>query len=348
VRGAALPWDLAAPCLGRPRHVDSLRLDQRLLDVCVGRIDPHPAHPALVRRYLAAPLLGLREVGAYALALAGLPVASPALEDLGLLAGDRPLPLPDEATILAVASQRGDPALSPEGWRRTAFGSVAEPPQAAPQGQALFFVPPDQIGRVIGAEIAGPITISMPPEASSTASGRPKSAEDKAPTGSHGAMESHGISPTTSALAIPEGGSGGGGELRSQQPDSQRDAPAIQPASESARLLHAVGVRRSVAAGLADRPADVVARVIAQARVRPDVRDLAGWVVAALRDLPAETPPDLPPARVSPSPILFHPDITGRERQIWLGRFRAADLADRQAILDRFFQEFGHGQSDIC
>ncbi|MBX0328781.1 hypothetical protein K2Z83_13970, partial [Oscillochloris sp. ZM17-4] len=100
--------------------------------------------------------------------------------------------------------------------------------------------------------------------------------------------------------------------------------------------------RRSVAAGLADRPASQVARVIAQARARTDVRDLAGWVVAALRDLPDESPPESPPTRVSSSPILFHPGLSGRERQIWLNRFRAADPADRQAILDRFFTEFGH------
>ncbi len=77
VGGAPLPWDLAAPALGRPRHLAALRLDQRLLDVCMGRLAPHPTHPASVGRYLVAPLLGLREVGAYALALAGLPAASP-------------------------------------------------------------------------------------------------------------------------------------------------------------------------------------------------------------------------------------------------------------------------------
>lgn len=107
-------------------------------------------------------------------------------------------------------------------------------------------------------------------------------------------------------------------------------------------MLRSVGVRRAVAHSLADRPQAQVARVIAQARARTDVRDLAGWVVSALRELPdapAEAPP---PAQVSPAPILFHPGLSGYERQIWLSRFRAAEPADRQAILDRFFTEFGH------
>ncbi|MEI7772119.1 MAG: hypothetical protein WCI67_19145, partial [Chloroflexales bacterium] len=88
------PWDLQAPCLGRPRHIPAMRLDQRLLDVCMGRLDPHPDHPAMARRYLSAPLLGLREVGVYTLALAGLPLPSQRLEDLHLVINGQPRPVP--------------------------------------------------------------------------------------------------------------------------------------------------------------------------------------------------------------------------------------------------------------
>ncbi|MBX0328613.1 hypothetical protein K2Z83_13085, partial [Oscillochloris sp. ZM17-4] len=205
VCGAALPWDLAAPALGRPRHIGALRLDQRLLDVCMGRIEAHPTHPALIRRYLETPLIGLREVGAYALALAGLPVASPALEALRLIDAGQPLLLPDEATILAVASQRGTHPLSAEGWRRTPFGDLSAPPpgESAP-GQALFFVPPGQIGPMIGGEIADPITISTEPTSGPVASESHAAPAAEAPVGSHGVMESDRENPTT-CPASPSG-----------------------------------------------------------------------------------------------------------------------------------------------
>ncbi|MBX0328233.1 hypothetical protein K2Z83_11150 [Oscillochloris sp. ZM17-4] len=94
-----------------------------------------------------------------------------------------------------------------------------------------------------------------------------------------------------------------------------------------------------MAASLADRQAVQVARVIAQARARADVRDLAGWVVAALRDLPdgIETPPERP---LSALPIHAHPDLSDEQRDRWIRRFRAAPTpAEQRAILDRLTQE---------
>jgi hypothetical protein len=98
-------------------------------------------------------------------------------------------------------------------------------------------------------------------------------------------------------------------------------------------------VRADVAVTLATRPRAQIQRVIAQGRAQPGVRDLAAWVVSALRALPAEA---AAPPHISDRAILFHPGISGYQRQIWLGRFRAAEPADRQAILDRFLHEVAH------
>jgi hypothetical protein len=69
------------------------------------------------------------------------------------------------------------------------------------------------------------------------------------------------------------------------------------------------------------------------------VRDLAAWVVSALRELPAVEEAPLAAPRVSEREILFHPDLSGRERQQWLARFRRADPADRASVLARFHTE---------
>ncbi|NTU83690.1 MAG: hypothetical protein HGA45_30680, partial [Chloroflexales bacterium] len=139
VGGAPHPWDRSAPLLGQPRHLRAVRLDDRLLDLCLGRLRPSAAHAAVVERYVTAPLLGLRDVGGYALALAGLGGERPALNSLGLLSPDgSPLPLPDNLTILAIASQRlqaeARDGLTPAGYARAGLA------QPAPAGQALFFV----------------------------------------------------------------------------------------------------------------------------------------------------------------------------------------------------------------
>ena len=105
-------------------------------------------------------------------------------------------------------------------------------------------------------------------------------------------------------------------------------APAAASSPAAARLL-ALGVRRDVAYALGERPVAQVERVITQARTKSGVRDLAGWVVAALRNLPAEEPAAPPPPKVSDLAILAHPGLTNAERERWLRRFRTADPADR-------------------
>ena len=154
-------WDRTARSLGRPRHVRAIRLDDRFLDLCMGRLRPHPIHRAVVERFLVKPLLSLSDLGAYALALVGLSSGTPALRNLGLLdANQCPLPLPDERTVLHIATQRasGSNALTPAGWER--LGLMLETP-APTTAQSLFVAPigvttrpvADNIGGVIGGVI---------------------------------------------------------------------------------------------------------------------------------------------------------------------------------------------------
>lgn len=119
---------------------------------------------------------------------------------------------------------------------------------------------------------------------------------------------------------------------------------APPPNGTLTRLLQ-LGARRDVAQTLADRPLTQVERVIAQARARPGVRDVAGWVVSALRALPAQEPTAVaPPPKVSDLAILAHPGLSNHERTRWLTRFRNADPAERPAVLARFHAE--HPQED--
>lgn len=335
VAGECRRWDLAAPCLGRPRHLREVRLPQRLLDTCLGRLDPHPLHAARVTRYTTAALIGLVDVGAYGLALAGLPAASTALAALGLLSdGSAPAALPDDASILALTSQRrlwdaGSPlALSEAGWARTAFGRAAAPAQT-PAGQPLFFVPAEQIARPIAPLIARQISDRPAPEAVILPSQRPRGRAVPAVAGSHVA----GCQKEAESTNAQEAARVGGGEAQI----------AHAPATESEQKLRRLGVRAEVARTLADRPAATIDRLIAQARARPAVRDHAAWVVSALRALPADVAPTPPPQKVSDLAILTHPDLANGERTRWLTRFRNADPADRPALLARFHQEHPRG-----
>jgi hypothetical protein len=335
VAGERRRWELAQACLGRPRHIREVRLPQRLLDTCVGRLDPHPLHPGRVTRYTTTALLGLAEVGAYALAMAGLPVANPTLEALGLLTDTKPEDLPDDASILALASQRrlwdaGSPlALSAAGWARTAFAPAAAPKAAI--GQPLFFVSKDQIAQSIDPMIAHPISDQAPAQARNTAYQRPRGRAVAAAAGSH-VDESQKEINTTTQTHTQGLTQAGGGEF---QTSGSR-------MTESEQSLRQLGVRGEVARSLADRPAALVNRLISQAQARPDVRDRAAWVVSALRALPAETSPVTPAVKVSDLAILTHRGLANHERTRWLTRFRNAEPADRPAVLARFHQEHPH------
>jgi hypothetical protein len=106
-----------------------------------------------------------------------------------------------------------------------------------------------------------------------------------------------------------------------------------------AKLLRGIGVRADVAARLDAHPPEQITQLIGQARNRPEVRDVAAWVVSALRVLPIDVVAPAPPPKVSEATILFHPTISGFDRMRWLNRFRNAESADRPAILARFHAE---------
>ncbi|RRR66083.1 MAG: hypothetical protein EI684_21330 [Candidatus Viridilinea halotolerans] len=147
------PWKLEVKMLGCPRHIQTVRLDDQLLDICMGRLRPHPSHRAIVERYVLTPLLTLRDVGSYGLALIGIASPNASLRGLRMLdAYNRPLPIPSARNILALASQRanGDNALTLAGWQR--LGVAVKAPEAF-SGEAIFFAPKEMIGTVLDIKI---------------------------------------------------------------------------------------------------------------------------------------------------------------------------------------------------
>jgi len=145
VNGAPVPWIIGATCLDRPRHVRAVCLDLRLLDLFLGKLTPQPKRAAIITRYVTAPLLALADVGSYALLLGGLPGATPSLVAWGLTRDEQPLPLPDDAIILARASQRrlfdeNDSSLTARGLQKA---GLIGPPAATDSAPPLFFVPPE-------------------------------------------------------------------------------------------------------------------------------------------------------------------------------------------------------------
>lgn len=371
VHSTVIAWERAAGELGRPGHIKAVRVDDRLLDLCLGRLRPHHAHRAVVARYLAAPALGLRDVGAYALARAGIPAPSPALTSLGLLdAAGAPLPLPDDLALLERAAGRAEgPALSPAGMRRV---SHTGPDATAAIAAIATPAPGRPIGGGDGAQIGGVIGGRDRGQGPTTAPEHPAAATTLAEPPSHGWTEFHGVNgdSTTPPVPAPWATRGGGGTTETEHPphtqkrsaapgaDAHRPAPSASthavaettafspsPAPTApattvvSRLLRGVGVRADVATAFSDRDPAQVERVIAQARARSGVRDLAAWVVSALRALPATAEVAPPPPKVSENAILFHPSLSGYERQRWLARFRRAEPADRPAVLARMSSE---------
>jgi hypothetical protein len=337
-------WDRDAPLLGRPRHIRIVRLDDRLLDLYLGRLRPSASHQAIVERYVAAPLLGLRDVGGYAMSLAGVAWSSHALLELGLVSHTRTaLPLPEDRAILALASRRPQPGypdgLTPAGQR---LAGLAPQLDTAPAGQVPFFVPPGVIGEGIGEEIGGGIGGVIGDSKSSRGdffpSQRPKTGQNGKSARSHGLTESTESDGTTTTQSSSPTRSGGGGVNTS----SPAPTPPASAVTESERQLRSLGVRADIARQLGERPTEQVARVIAQARARQGIRDLPAWVVSALRALPAdEIPADPADDRlVSARPIYFHPGLDCDQRSDWLMRFRAARTpADQRAVLARLERE---------
>jgi len=368
VNGAPRAWALEAACLGRPPHIKTLRLPQELLDRYMGRLEPNARQGAHVARYTTVPLLGLADVGAYGLAMAGYRPTSPGLEAAGLLIDGQPLPLPDAKATLALVSQRrlfdaGSPiALTPAGL--THLGLPAAP-REEPQGDPLLFLPPEQAGALIGRQIAPSIGSGATPAATPTAVQRPRGRAVPPCPGSHGILSKKG-EESTHYFTVEHGGGGGehslsqartgasGHGTTAKETAARHGAGATtgEPASpnqelateseataqgEAERQLRQLGVRADVARSLGDRPVEQVRRVIAEARSRPNIRNRAAWVVSALRALPAEEP--APPPKASDMAILVHPGLTHLERTRWLARFRNADPFERATVLAHFHAE---------
>lgn len=349
VNGQARLWALDASCLGCPRHIRTQHVPQDLLDVCIGRLDPHANRGANVRRYLTAPLLSLIDVGAYALNAASYPTASPTLVQLGLLVGGKAMPLPAKADILALATQRrlfdaGSPvALTEAGWAQLGLAPDAE----VATGRPLVFVPPEQGGNRVGHPAGNPVGSDALAESRSSASQRPRGRFVPPAERSHGSERKKGRKETTPQPPTTPCAEVGGGDSSTSPNMSEKTVTAAQetgqdtnPENAVVSRLRQIGVNPSVALTLADRAPAQIERVIAQARAHKGVRDVAAWVVAVLRTLPVDEPEAPPsPPKVSDLVILGHPELTTTQRSRWIARFRNADAADRPAVLTQLLAE---------
>lgn len=300
VKGAALPWRTDAPCLGRPRHIIRLMLDRSLLDVCMGKITPHATRPATITRYITAPVLGLADVGAYALALGEIPHETPNLRRLGLVRAGAAQPLPSVPRLLATISQLQlaldehapvDATLTISGTRRL---GVQPAPIATDRTQPLFFVPPSLIGPLIGPLIGSMIGSPAENASAPTAAG---SGETPVSTPSEGiTWESRDLAkaaippPTPSAAQSNCGGGAGteGGQKKQARsgarPIRKRARPAPQvPENPTTQLLRTINVLPEIRIELAGIPVETVQAAIEDGKARPGVRNLAGWVVKLLR-----------------------------------------------------------------
>jgi hypothetical protein len=282
IRGAIRPWQIGAPGLGCPVHHTPLRLDRRLLDVLMGKLEPHPTHPAAITRYLDRPLLGLRDVGAYALTLAGYGGATERLQRYCLVCDGQAQPLPSDHAMLALASQwlfaEDGADLSIQGQRMLGIAMHAQAPHTTPDAQPLFFVAPSMIADLIPSLIPD-LIVSEPFEergASATRCGRtPAMPPAQTIPGTHRNLTSQGTSPP------PPPAGGGGMQLHANE--VQKPPLLLQGMeTETAQLLRGINVMSSNIAKYAHLAPELVRAAIAHGRARPEVRDLAGWVVHLL------------------------------------------------------------------
>src|SRR6266511_1975086 len=295
VKGIAQPWHIGQPCMGRPRHVDRLPLDRALLDVCMGKLTPHSVETAPITRYLTTPALSLADIGCYALTLAGLPHETPALRWLGLVRDRQARPLPSDARLLAIISQRPltldesdelrDTELTTSGTRKLGMVSMPAQNDESSRAQPLFFVPPGMIGSMIGAMIGAMIGSPEEVPAEPIAAASPETRSDVRLTGitwESRDQKDSGTPPLTPPQPI--GGVSGGGGSGLLEKTTEGTATAMPPNTEAARALAAFNVRPAIVIELADTPIHVVEAAIADAQARPGVRDQAAWAVSLIRD----------------------------------------------------------------
>jgi hypothetical protein len=306
VNGAPLPWQMDQPCLGRPRHIARLPLDRGLLDICMGKLTPHPTRTATITRYVTVPALSLSDVGCYALTLADLPHETPSLRWLGVVRNGRALPLPAEQQLLAIISQRPltlddetagrDTELTVSGTRRLGLAPLPPAAGAASRAQPLFFVPPGLIGSLIGPLIGSLIGSDAEAGDVPTAPASDEIRSDVRPAGITWESRENRDPQDPPPTPPPHEPDGGGGAQRTDDqeapaPHPQRDQQAETtsrqiapiPDTESAQLLQTINVKPAQIIELAQMETAIVEAAIADGRARDGIRDLAGWVVHLLR-----------------------------------------------------------------
>ena len=295
VGGAPLAWNMAQPCLGRPRHIARLRLDRRLFDICMGKLVPHATRAAMITRYITTPVVSLSDIGCYALTLAGLPRPTPALIRLGAVYKDTARPLPSDERLLALISQRaldlGEAAdanagLTLSGTRKLGVQPFLVPDQAATRPQPLFFVPPRMIGSLIHPVIGSMIGSDAAQPSVTTAAVSDEIRSDSRAEGitwePTDPREEANPPPPPPHHALSRGG---GAEAAVQRSARRRCSQEIEPLpnTEAAAALQAINVKPAQIIELAHMPLVTVETAIADGRARPGIRDLAGWVVSLLR-----------------------------------------------------------------
>jgi len=284
IKGTPRLWQMDAPTLGRPAHVTTLRLDRRLLDVGMGKLVPHPTYPAQTNgRYLEQPILGLRDVGAYAQLLGGHGMAAtPALWRYGLVRDGMAQPVSSATDLIALASQRtlaGDGAApTAHGLRKLGLELSSAPPATNPS-QPLFFVDhaliPDPISHVIPALIPGSAHANTPSSAAECAEARTGERPQNM-AGTPAILSETSESPANLPTQQP-GGSG------NHVPNKKIDYDASRSETASARLLRSIHAFPSTITELAAMPVELVGRAITYAESEPGIESIAGWVVEALR-----------------------------------------------------------------
>jgi hypothetical protein len=321
INDAPLLWQMAAPCLGRPRHIHALRLDQRLFDICMGKINLHATRKATNESYLTTPILSLFDIGCYALTLSGFPHETPALIRIGAVRDRQAQPLPSSQHMLALISQRAmdldesganGAALTMSGTRKLGVVPILTSASSTAREQPLFFVPPDQIGILIGSMIGSgsvndpDLTAPQPQETRSVVRLRGSTWNPMNP------MENQSPPPPPPQQDNHKGG--GRQQKDDQKAIRQRGTirrtirptqPTLSmPDTTAAQLLRTINVKPAQVAELAELPLTSVESAIADGQARVGIRDLAAWVVSLLRAhrdygwkiVPPAPPPDSPEA----------------------------------------------------
>lgn len=324
VAGQPRPWDAKRKMFNRPTHLPAVQLDVRIFDYFLGRLVLHERLPALAERYVSAPLLGLRDIGALLLLQAGLAAPAESVERLtrcGLLRDGSPCGLPADADdVLRWVSQGllgdGAPTLSEKGLRRLGLLPQPADPPPSPSGQPLVYLELDhylRIARFDGCCAGNPSGLNRqkPPVENEVL---PALEDDKLTVLSEPADFTWNLKQKKHESTLPSGRAGSQHKFF----DRRRKPPEPLPETPTAGLLQELGARPASIRELCHIDVEHAKGVIAYARSRPDVLSLAGWVVQALRD--HRDHGWVPPVPADPHAGLFDPEKYARDGHPLFGR----------------------------